>query len=77
MAYAIGRAVGPAVARNRLRRRLRALLHERYPSLPAGLYLIGGTPAAAGRSFSELAADLDRLMSRIITTIKPTSDTTT
>jgi hypothetical protein len=32
------------------------------------LYLIGATPAAAGRSFSELAADLERLMSRIIAT---------
>ena len=67
VAYAIGRAVGPAVTRNLLRRRLRSLLREEYPHLPAGLYLIGVTPAAASRSFSELAEDLARLMSRITT----------
>jgi ribonuclease P protein component len=65
VAYAIGRTVGPAVTRNRLRRRLRALLAMQEPRLPAGLYLIGATPAAAGRSFAELALDLDRLLSRI------------
>jgi len=68
VAYAIGRAVGPAVTRNLLRRRLRALLRQEYPHLPAGLYLIGATPAAAGRSFSELTDDLSRLMARIIPT---------
>jgi len=68
VAYAIGRAVGPAVTRNLLRRRLRSLLRQEYPHLPAGLYLIGASPAAAERSFSELAADLERLMSRIIST---------
>jgi ribonuclease P protein component len=68
VAYAIGRIVGPAVTRNRLRRRLRALLHEQYPHLPAGLYLIGATPAAAARSFPELEVDLHRLMSRVIGT---------
>jgi ribonuclease P protein component len=68
VAYAIGRAVGPAVTRNLLRRRLRSLLRQEHPDLPAGLYLIGATPAAAGRSFTELAADLDRLISRITTT---------
>lgn len=69
VAYAIGRAVGPAVARNRLRRRLRALLAARGPRLPAGLFLIGATPAAAGRSFAELAVDLDRLLTRIDQTL--------
>jgi hypothetical protein len=29
------------------------------------LYLIGASPAAAGRSFAELATDLDRLMTRV------------
>ena len=42
-AFAISRAFGPAVARNRFRRRLRALLRTRQASkpLPPGLLLIG------------------------------------
>lgn len=57
--FAIGRAVGPAVVRNRLRRQLRALLRERAGSIPPGLYLVSCSPAAAGRSSTELGADLD------------------
>jgi ribonuclease P protein component len=68
VAYAIGRAVGPAVTRNLLRRRLRSLLHQNYPDLPAGLYLLGASPAAAQRSFNELAFDLTKLMSRVVAT---------
>ena len=65
VAYAIGRSVGPAVTRNLLRRRLRSLLSARSQDLPAGLLLIGATPAAADRSFAELQVDVDRLLSRI------------
>jgi ribonuclease P protein component len=68
VAYAIGRAVGPAVTRNLLRRRLRSLLQQNYPDLPAGLYLLGASPAAAQRSFSELTFDLTKLMSRVLAT---------
>jgi ribonuclease P protein component len=64
VAYAIGRAYGPAVVRNRTRRQLRSLLAER--QLPPGLYLIGARPDAASRSFGELAIDLDRLLSRLV-----------
>ena len=60
VAYALGRAIGPAVVRNRLRRQLRAMLDD--VSLPAGLYLIGAQPAATQRSASELAFDLNRLV---------------
>ena len=76
MAYAIGRAVGPAVTRNRLRRRLRSLLQQKFPHLPSGLYLIGATPAAAQRSYSELMFDLERLMVRISTAANPTTNLT-
>ena len=64
MAYALGRAIGPAVVRNRLRRRLRALIAG--TSLPPGLYLIGAQPAAARRSQSELAFDLTRLAASVV-----------
>ncbi len=60
VAYALGRAIGPAVVRNRLRRQLQALLAG--SSLPPGLYLIGAQPVAAQRSQSELAFDLSRLV---------------
>lgn len=63
VAYAIGRAIGPAVTRNRLRRQLRALLAG--VSLPPGLYLIGVKPGAAQRSRDELAFDLDRLVGSV------------
>ena len=65
MAFALGRALGPAVVRNRLRRRLRVLLSA--SSLPAGLYLVGATPAAVERSFDALRTDLSRLLQSIDT----------
>jgi ribonuclease P protein component len=57
-AFAIGRAVGGAVVRNRLRRRLRAVLATLVPPLPPGDYLVGATPAAAGLGVTELGASL-------------------
>ena len=49
VAFAIGRRVGPAVVRNRLRRRLRDELGRlaRAQQLPAGAYLIALAPPAA------------------------------
>lgn len=63
VAFAIGRAVGPAVVRNRVRRRLRAALAELAP-LP-GTYLVGTTPAAAERPYAELRADLDAALAAV------------
>ncbi|HZX53075.1 MAG TPA: ribonuclease P protein component [Ilumatobacteraceae bacterium] len=63
VAYALGRAIGPAVVRNRLRRRLQALLAS--SCLPAGLYLIGARPIAAQRSSAELAFDLRQLVASV------------
>ena len=63
VAFALGRTLGPAVTRNRVRRRLRALLS--CADLPAGLLLVGAQPAAAARSFDELAFDVTMLASRL------------
>ena len=63
VAFAIGRKVGPAVVRNRLRRRLRAAARDLDRStggLPTGAYLIMLRPEAAERSYRELHHDLDR-----------------
>ena len=63
VAFAIGRAVGPAVVRNRMRRRLREILRD-CPLAP-GLYLVGATPQAASLTFAELAATVDDLVHRL------------
>ena len=60
VAYAIGRPVGGAVVRNRVRRRLRAILTAEADraALPSGYYLVGVTPAAAAATFQQLSADV-------------------
>ncbi len=56
VAYAVGRRVGTAVARNRLRRRLRAIM--RAMPLAPGCYLVGAGPDAAGLDHAALEAEL-------------------
>ena len=61
--WAIGRRVGTAVTRNRLRRRLRALLadeHREMP-LPSGAYVFRADPAAAGLTFAGLSGHVHEL----------------
>ncbi|HYF45597.1 MAG TPA: ribonuclease P protein component [Acidimicrobiales bacterium] len=60
VAYAIGRGVGTAVTRNRLRRRLRAIVAAR--PLAPGTYLVSAGPAAATLADQDLRADLDRAL---------------
>ena len=63
VAYAVGRRVGPAVVRNRVRRRLRAALLARRADLqPGGAYLFGAGPAAATAPFAELDAAMAHLL---------------
>lgn len=63
VAYAIGRPVGTAVARNRVRRRLRAAVAELGP-LP-GTFLVAVDPAAVSRSYAELRADLAEALTAV------------
>lgn len=58
VAYAVGRNVGNAVTRNRLRRRLRGLVAERAACerLGAGAYMLGAGPAALDLTYEELRA---------------------
>lgn len=58
--FVVPRAVGPAVIRNRVRRRLRQLVRARLVVLPAGSVLIvRALPGAAGASYAQLGTDLD------------------
>jgi len=55
VAFAIGRPVGNAVVRNRVRRRLRALCTAHAADLaPGHCYLLGATPAAAAATYGDL-----------------------
>jgi len=54
VAYTIGRRVGSAVVRNRLRRRIRAVIRESASSLRPGAYLVAVHPDAAALPYSEL-----------------------
>jgi ribonuclease P protein component len=54
VAYAVGRRVGGAVARNRVRRRLRAAMRERGAELAAGAYLVRAAPPAADLRYSQI-----------------------
>lgn len=68
VAYAIGRKVGPAVVRNRLRRRLRAAVREidRSPGgMAPGAYLVSLRPEAAQRTYAELRRDLGSAVSAV------------
>jgi len=63
--FVVSRAVGTAVTRNRVKRRLRHLVREHLESLPGGSVLVvRALPAAATASSAELRADLDRCIAR-------------
>jgi ribonuclease P protein component len=58
VAYAVSRAVGGAVDRNRVRRRLRAIARD--TEFAPGAYLVAVSPAAARLPFAELAAHVEK-----------------
>ena len=61
--FVVSRAVGPAVTRNRVKRRLRHLVREHLADLPAGsLLVVRAQPAAANADAAELRAELARCL---------------
>ena len=66
VAYAFGRAFGPAVVRNRMRRRLRALLATQPGLLRPGWYLFGARPEVVDTTHQELSAMLAQLHQRMM-----------
>jgi len=66
--FVVSKAVGDAVTRNRVKRRLRHLAREHVSSLPGSAVLVvRALPAAAGASSAELGADLERCLRRVRT----------
>lgn len=63
----VSRAVGNAVTRNLVKRRLRALMGERLVTLPRpSRVVVRALPPAAAASFAQLGADLDAALSTAV-----------
>ena len=64
--FVVSKAVGTAVTRNRVKRRLRHLVAARMDKLPDGAVLVvRALPPAAGAAIGELARDLDSALGRL------------
>ena len=65
--FVVGRKVGPAVVRNRVKRRLRHLARGRLPCLPGGsLLVLRANPRAATARQEDLAAELDLVIAALL-----------
>src|SRR5450432_3420641 len=65
--FVVSRAVGAAVVRNRVRRRLRHLARGYLGSLPGGsLLVVRANPRAATARQADLAADLDVVLGTLL-----------
>ncbi|WP_280715965.1 ribonuclease P protein component [Kitasatospora sp. MAP5-34] len=65
--FVVSKAVGPAVVRNLVKRRLRHLVRELLPRLPAGsLIVVRALPPAGTASYLELEHDLDAALRRLL-----------
>jgi ribonuclease P protein component len=66
--FVVSKAVGPAVVRNKVRRRLRHLVRDRLDAVPAGSRIVlRATPTAATATSASLGAQLDALLARLST----------
>ncbi|MEO5878220.1 MAG: ribonuclease P protein component, partial [Streptosporangiaceae bacterium] len=65
--FIVSKAVGNAVVRNRVQRRLRHLARDRVHRLPRGsLLVVRANPQAADAPSTELAADFDSALDRLL-----------
>lgn len=65
--FVVSKAVGPAVTRNLVKRRLRHLARERLAKVPGSAVLVvRALPAAATASCATLAADLDAALEKTL-----------
>ena len=65
--FVVSKAVGNAVVRNRTKRVLRHVMATRIDRMPAGTDLVvRANPPAAGAASRDLCADVDRLMTTVL-----------
>lgn len=63
--FVVAKSVGPAVTRNRVKRRLRHLMRERISTLPGGsMLVVRALPASGQADFGDLSSELDRCLVR-------------
>lgn len=63
--FVVTKSIGPAVVRNRVKRRLRHLMRSRVHQLPSGARLVvRALPSSASRPYGVIAADLDLALSQ-------------
>ena len=73
--FVVSRAVGPAVTRNLVKRRLRHLCRERLAVLPSGsMLVVRALPAAAGATYEELGEELDRCLTQVVAKLAATTN---
>jgi ribonuclease P protein component len=65
--FVVSKAVGPAVVRVQVKRRLRAVLSRRLDALPTDCLLVfRALPAAATATSAELATCVDQVLARLV-----------
>ena len=65
--FVVSKSVGPAVTRNRVKRRLRHLMRQRVHTLPPdSLLVVRAQPASAQATYRDLEAELDRCLGRVV-----------
>lgn len=64
--FVVSKAVGNAVTRNRVKRRLRAIVADRIAQIPAGcLLVVRALPASADAAFAALNQDVARSLDKL------------
>lgn len=64
--FVVSKAVGPAVVRNRVKRRLRHLVAARISGLPAGsLVVVRALPPSGAADYADLERDLDSALRKL------------
>lgn len=65
--FVVSKAVGGAVVRNKVKRRLRHLIRDRLAVLPPGsLVVVRALPGAGDADYAQLARDLDTALQRLL-----------
>ncbi|MDK8346113.1 ribonuclease P protein component [Brevibacterium sp. UMB1308A] len=64
--FVVSKGIGNAVMRNRVKRRLRAIAHERLAHMPPGIYVVRALPQSALSEFIHLERDFEVALSRVL-----------